>query len=81
MKAKLHFVVVCVIKHIQPSQFRHTLNYGLKWIPRSFWALNLNNDPDPRCMFSVMKTEKNAIHAPRCEGKLTSVGEKLAGLI
>ena len=32
-------------------------------------------------MFSVMKTEKNAIHAPRCEGKLTSVGEKLEGLI
>ena len=32
-------------------------------------------------MFSVMTTEKNAIHAPRCEGKLTSVGEKLAGLI
>ena len=28
-----------------------------------------------------MKTEKNAIHVPRCEGKLTSVGEKLAGLI
>ena len=35
--------IVCVIKHIQLSQFRHTLNYGLKWIPRSFWALNLNN--------------------------------------
>ena len=32
-------------------------------------------------MFSVMKTEKNAIHAPRCEGKLASVGQKLAGLI
>ena len=30
MKAKLHLVVVCVIKHIQLSQFRHTLNYSLK---------------------------------------------------
>ena len=28
-----------------------------------------------------METGKNAIHAPRCEGKLTNVGEKLAGLI
>ena len=45
MKAKLHLVVVCVIKHIQLSQFRHTLNYSLKWILRSFWALNLNNRP------------------------------------
>ena len=28
-----------------------------------------------------MKAEKNAIHAPRCGGKLTSIGEKLEGLI
>ena len=46
IKAKLHHVVLCLIKHIQLSQFRHILmNYSLKWIPRSFLELNLNNKP------------------------------------
>ena len=37
--------VLCLIKHILLSQFQHTLNYSLKWIPRSFLALSLNNRP------------------------------------
>ena len=71
---------MCVIKHIQLSQFRHTLKYSLKWVPRSFWALNLNNG-SWSMHATCSRKWKNAIHAPRCEGTLTSVGEKLAGLI